>query len=58
MANRKQKAQYLKDDAVFLNTFYIETRYPGDYPAFFTKEAKQAYEAALRVKVFVLDKIK
>ena len=48
----------LKDEVVFLNTFYIETRYPGDYPAFSTKEAKQAYEATLRVKDFVLEKIK
>lgn len=48
----------LKEDAVLLNTFYIETRYPGDYPTFSMKEAKEAYEAAQRVKDFILEKIK
>jgi len=53
-----QECASLKEDVVFLDTFYIETRYPGDYPSFSIKDAKEAYKAALRVKVFVLDKIK
>lgn len=52
------KLESLKDNVVFLNTFYIETRYPGDYPSFSIKDAKEAYLAALRVKEFVLGKIK
>lgn len=32
-------------------------RHPGDYPEFSMKDAKEAYEAALRVKDFVLEKI-
>lgn len=52
------KLESLKDNAVFLNTFYIETRYPGDYPEFSMKDAKEAYEAAIKVKEFVLEKIK
>lgn len=36
-----------------LNRFYIETRYPGDYPEFNFEEARDAYEAAKRVKEFV-----
>lgn len=47
----------LKEDVVFLDTFYIETRYPGDYPSFSIKDAKEAYKATLRVKDFVLAKI-
>jgi len=48
----------IKKDAVFLNEFYAATRYPGDYPSFSMKEAKEAYDAALRVRDFVVKKIK
>ena len=48
----------IKKDAVFLNDFYVTTRYPGDYPTFSMQDAKEAYEAALRIKDFVLKKIK
>lgn len=41
-----------------LSTFYVETRYPGDYPEFTWQDAEQAYAAALNIKKFVLDKIK
>lgn len=41
-----------------LNRYYITTHYPGDFPEFSWKDAKDAYEAALRVKDFVLEKIK
>lgn len=40
-----------------LTIYYIETRYPGDYPEFTFEEAKQAFEAAKRVKDFILKKI-
>jgi HEPN domain-containing protein len=43
----------IHDDLVVLNRYYIETRYPGDYPAFTADEARKAFEAALRVKEFV-----
>lgn len=48
----------LHEDLTVLNRYYITTRYPGDYPEFSWKDAKEAYEAALRVKDFVLKKIK
>lgn len=48
----------LEDDVIFLSDFYVATRYPGDYPTFSMKDAKEAYEAALRVKDLVLGKIK
>lgn len=40
-----------------LNSFYIETRYPGDFPEFSDDEAQKALEAALKIKEFVLNKI-
>ncbi|MEK7146790.1 MAG: HEPN domain-containing protein [Patescibacteria group bacterium] len=40
-----------------LNRYYIETRYPGDYPEFNLEEAQEAFKAAQRIKEFVLDKI-
>ena len=48
----------LKDDAIFLTEFYVETRYPSDYPEFSWKEAEQAFAAAQRIKDFVLKKIR
>ena len=50
--------QELHEDLTILNRYYIATRYPGDYPEFSWKDAKEAYNAAVRVKDFVLEKIK
>ncbi len=47
----------LKEDAVFLTQFYIETRYPANMPEFTQEDAEQAYAAAGRIKEFVLDKL-
>lgn len=47
----------LHEDLVFLNGFYIETRYPGDYPEFSWKIAEQASKSSERVKNFVMDNI-
>lgn len=41
----------------FLNRYYIETRYPGDFPEFSLTEAKDAFAAAVAVKDFVMPKI-
>jgi HEPN domain-containing protein len=46
----------IHDDLDFLNRYYVETRYPGDYPEFTKEEGQRAYEAALRVKAFVMKK--
>jgi len=45
-------------DLKFLNRYYIETRYPGEYPEFTLQEAQAAFEAAVRIKEFVLRKVK
>jgi len=47
----------LKKEAISLNDYYIDTRYPGDYPEFGLKEAKQAFDNALKIKEFVLKRI-
>ena len=44
----------LLGDLKLLNRYYVETRYPGDYPEFSLDECKEAYQSALRVKEFVL----
>lgn len=42
-----------------LNKFYVTTRYPGDFPEGFSwKDAEEAFDAALRIKEFVLEKLK
>lgn len=48
----------IKENIKFLNQFYVETRYPGDYPEFSVDDAKKAFEAAVKIKNFVLEKIK
>jgi HEPN domain-containing protein len=48
--------QNVHKDLLELNRFYIETRYPGDYPEFSWEEASSAYESAKRVKEFVVAK--
>lgn len=45
------------EDFLSLNQYYIETRYPGDYPEFTWDECQKAYDVALKIKVFVLSKI-
>lgn len=48
----------IKEDAIFLTDFYVTTRYPGDYPEFSWEDAEEAFEAATKIKDFVLEKIK
>lgn len=48
----------IKSEILYLRPFYFETRYPGDYPLFSLKEAKQALGNAMKVKEFILTKIK
>jgi len=52
-----QDFEQLKDEAVSLNDYYIDTRYPCDYPQFSLRQAKEAFEKALKTKDFVLAKL-
>ena len=44
-------------DLNILNEYYIENRYPGDYPDVSWQDAEKALAAAERIKEFVLSKI-
>jgi len=48
----------IHSDLELLNRYYTETRYPDDSVEFGKQEATAAFEAALRVKEFVLEKEK
>lgn len=50
--------QSFHEDLKTLNQYYVGTRYPTDVPEFTFKECEKAFEAALRIKEFVLEKIK
>ncbi|MDP3244145.1 MAG: HEPN domain-containing protein [bacterium] len=53
-----QSFKDLRDDVSYLSKFYIETRYPGDYPRFARREASEALKSVLKIKEFVWEKIK
>lgn len=41
-----------------LNKYYATTRYPGDFPEGFSwKDAEEAFDAAVKIKEFVLKKL-
>ncbi len=47
----------LKKDLQTLSQFYVETRYPADSPEFTAGEAREAFDMAQRVKLYVNSKI-
>jgi HEPN domain-containing protein len=47
----------LMDDLELLNEYYIETRYVGNFPDFSWEDAMEAFDAAGRIKKFILEKI-
>lgn len=47
----------LKQDLQKLSQFYIETRYPADYPEFTKTEAREAYDMAQKIKSFIISKL-
>lgn len=53
-----QSFETLRDEVIFLNQFYIASRYPEDFTEFTLDDANKAYEAAKNVKNFVLENIK
>lgn len=48
----------LQKEVVLLDTFYVPTRYPGDYPEFTWNKAEIASQAASKIKKAVSAKIK
>lgn len=47
----------IHSELVLLNRYYVETRYPGEFPEFSWQDAKEAFAAASRIKKFVLNKV-
>ena len=45
-------------DLNILNEYYVENRYPGDYPEVSWLDVEQALAAATRIKEFVVSRIK
>lgn len=45
----------IHEDLRLLNRYYVETRYPGDYPECNFAECKEAFKSALRIKDLVLE---
>lgn len=43
-----------QNDLNNLNSYYIETRYPGDYPKFTWTDAGEAFASASRIKEIVI----
>lgn len=48
----------IKESAVFLTTFYVATRYPGDFPNFIWKDAEAAFKSAQKIKKLILRKVR
>jgi HEPN domain-containing protein len=57
LLEKEPEIKNLHEDLKILNRYYIETRYPGDYPEFSFHDAEEAFVAAKSVKKFVLNKI-
>jgi|SRR3989344_5002542 len=57
LADDEPELLTFQNDFKLLNGYYIENRYPGDYPEIAWPEAEQALSAALRIKDFVINKI-
>jgi HEPN domain-containing protein len=55
--NIDQSFEELRESAVFLNQFYIESRYPDDYTEFSIEDAQRGYEAAKKIRDIVWSKI-
>ena len=58
LLDKDPQIQVLHKQLEILNRYYIETRYPGDYPDFTFTEAQKAFEAATHVKKIALEKFK
>ncbi len=57
LLDKSPNIKELHNDLKILNRYYIETRYPGDYPQFSKKEAEEALLCVNNVKDFVLEEI-
>lgn len=47
----------LREHTIYLQEFYIEGRYPGDYPHYAMDDARKAHAAACSIKDLVMSKL-
>lgn len=47
----------IKDECIHLTAFYVTTRYPGHYPEFSFKDAQTAFKKALKIKIFIEERL-
>jgi HEPN domain-containing protein len=56
--NQDSTFEIITEDSEYLNTFYIETRYPVQWPTDFSKdEATNAFQAAGNIRKLILKKL-
>lgn len=47
----------IMEEAKFLSGFYVATRFSGGFPDFYFDDAKKAFEAAMKIRDFVLKRV-
>lgn len=57
LLEREPGVKNLHQGLVLLNRYYIETRYPGDYPEFSWEDADEAFMATISIADFVKDRV-
>jgi len=58
-SSKDRDFESLRDECEYLNTFYLETRYPVHWPTHLTQnEAQKALQSAERTKALVEKKVK
>lgn len=58
LLDKETAIKAIHNDLQRLNRYYIETRYPGDFPAFTLSEAQDAFVAAKRIEDHCLETVK
>ena len=51
------KFESLRNEAIILTSYSIESRYPGDFIEYSVEEAKKSIEMAKKIKKFIITKL-
>lgn len=58
LLDKEATIKAIHNDLQHLNRYYIETRYPGDFPEFTLREAQEAFAAAKHIRDHCLETVK